>query len=122
MMNYQTLVTVSSVAMALLGLGWTLKGRLMLTRWRLVPNEVALLVGRRIGTVYLGLAVLLFALRRIAAPDAQAAVCAGAAGFTILLALVGLYEYFGKRVGPAMLVSVAVEALLAGGYVALLMR
>ncbi len=120
-MNYQTLVTVSSVAMALLGLGWTLKGRMMLSRWRLVPNEVALLVGRRIGTVYLGLAVLLFALRRIAAPDAQAAVCAGAAGFTILLALVGLYEYFGKRVGPAMLVSVTVEVLLAVGYVALLL-
>jgi hypothetical protein len=120
--EYKTLVTVSAVVLMFLGLGWTLQGSAMLKRWQLIPNDVALLVGRRIGTVYLGIAVLLFVLRTVASPEAQFATSQGGAALALLLAAIGLYEYFGKRVGPAMLVSVAAELLLAIGFLNLLMR
>ena len=122
MLDYKTLVTLSAAVLMLIGLGWLVKGEVMLKRWRLVPNDVGLLVGRRIGTVYLGTASLLLALRSITSSEAQSAVCAGSAAFAFLLALVGIYEYVRKRVGPAMLISVAIELALAIGYISLLLR
>ena len=65
MPDYKTLVTVSAAVLVLIGIGWLAKGELMLKRWRLVPNDVGLLVGRRIGTVYLGTASLLVSLRTV---------------------------------------------------------
>jgi hypothetical protein len=122
MVDYKTLVTVSAVVLTLLGLGWTLKGESMLKRWRLEPNAVALLVGRRIGTIYLGVSVLLLCLRSLSSPEAQLAVSTGGAAFALLLALIGIYEYVRGRVAPSILVSVAAELLLAIGFIALAMR
>ena len=119
-MDFKTLTTVSAVLLALLGSGWLFKGTMMMTRWRLEPNTAALLIGRRLGTVYLGLAVLIGAVRGIPAGDAQWALCLGAAAFLSLLALIGVYEFVNKRVGPAIWASILVEVLLAFGYLALM--
>lgn len=122
MPDYRVMVTLSAAGLVLMGLGWLIKGEFMLKRWRLVPNDVALLVGRRIGTVYLGTASLLMALRSVDSPEAQRAVCVGSATFALLVALVGIYEFVRQRVGPAMLISVMIEVALAMGFVALVLH
>ena len=53
-MSFHTLAIVTCIAALLLATGWLFAGRLRPKRWRIEPCVAALLVGRRIGAVYLG--------------------------------------------------------------------
>jgi hypothetical protein len=120
-MSFQTLSIVTCLAAVLLGTGWLFAGRLMLQRWRIEPNAGALLVGRRIGAVYLGVALLCFLVRSTTSAELITSVSLFAVLVNALLAGLGLYEYRARRAGPAILVSVAVELLLLLGFGALLL-
>jgi hypothetical protein len=119
--TFQTLSLVTSIAALLLGAGWLAAGRLMLQRWRIEPSVGALLVGRRIGVVYLGVALLFFLVRSIEASELITIVSTFAALANALLAGLGVYEYHARRVGPAILVSVAFELALVVGFGRLLL-
>jgi hypothetical protein len=115
-MNFTIVAIVTSVAALFLGAGWLFGGRLMLKRWRIEPSPASLLIGRRLGAVYLGMAMILY-LERYAPPsELRSITCIGMLVVLLLLAALGLFEFKLRRVGPAMLVSVAVEVLLAGGF------
>ena len=116
-MSFKTLATVTAAVTAVLGLGYLVDGGLMVGRWRIEPTVSVLLFCRRIGALYVGLAVMLFLARNTSASEARTALCAGAAVITTSLALLGVYELSAGRVGPGMLVSIAIEALLAFGYI-----
>jgi Kef-type K+ transport system membrane component KefB len=121
-MNFHALSIFTCLAALLLGAGWLLAGRLMLQRWRLEPSVGALLVGRRIGAVYLGVALLCFLVRSTTSAELITSVSLFAVLVNALLAGLGLYEYRARRVGPAILVSVVVELLLLLGFGTLLLR
>ena len=120
-MTFQTLSLVTSIAALLLGAGWFAAGRLMLQRWRIEPSVGALLVGRRIGVIYLGVALLFFLVRSIESPELITIVSTFAVLANALLAGLGLYEYRARRAGPAILVSVTFELLLVLGFGSLLL-
>ena len=120
-MAFQTLSLVTSIAALLLGAGWLTAGRLMLQRWRIEPSVGALLVGRRIGVVYLGVALLFFLVRSIESPEFSTIVSTFAVLANALLAGLGVYEYHARRAGPAILVSVAFELALVVGFGRLLL-
>lgn len=120
-MTFQTLSLVTSIAALLLGAGWLAAGRLMLKRWRIEPSVGALLVGRRIGVIYLGVALLFFLVRSIESPELITIVSTFAALANALLAGLGVYEYHARRAGPAILVSVAFELALVVGFGRLLL-
>lgn len=115
-MSFNILAIVTSVVGLLLGLGWLFAGHLLLRRWRIEANPVALLVGRRIGAVYVGLATIMFLARTAPPSEVRSSLCVGALIFCTLLALLGLFEFKRGRVGPGMLSSVVVELLLAAGF------
>ncbi len=115
-MTFHTLALVTSIAALLLGAGWLVAGRLMLQRWRIEPGVGALLVGRRIGVIYLGVALLFFLVRSIESPELITIVSTFAALANALLAGLGVYEYRARRAGPAILVSVAFELALVVGF------
>jgi hypothetical protein len=115
-MTFHTLALVTSIAALLLGAGWLAAGRLMLQRWRIEPSVGALLVGRRIGVIYLGVALLFFLVRSIESPELITIVSTFAALANALLAGLGVYEYRARRAGPAILVSVAFELALVVGF------
>ena len=69
------------------------------------------------GALYLGLSVMFFLARSAPVSVARTALSAGTAVGCSLLALLGIYELSASRVGPAILPSVVVEALLALGYI-----
>lgn len=121
-MSFHTLAIVTCLAALLLGTGWLFAGRLMLQRWRIEPSLGALLVGRRIGAVYLGVALLCFMVRTTTSAELITNVSLFAVLVNALLVGLGLYEYRGRRAGPAILVSVAVELLLLLGFGTLLPR
>ena len=120
-MTFHTLALVTSIAALLLGAGWLAAGRFMLQRWRIEPSVGALLVGRRIGVIYLGVALLFFLARSIESPELITIVSTFAALANALLAGLGVYEYRARRAGPAILVSVAFELALVVGFGRLLL-
>ena len=120
-MTFHTLALVTSIAALLLGAGWLAAGRFMLQRWRIEPSVGALLVGRRIGVIYLGVALLFFLVRSIESPELITIVSTFAALANAFLAGLGVYEYRARRAGPAILVSVAFELALVVGFGRLLL-
>ena len=115
-MTFHTLALVTSIAALLLGAGWLAASGLMLQRWRIEPSVGALLVGRRIGVIYLGVALLFFLVRSTESPELITIVSTFAAAANALLAGLGVYEYRARRAGPAILVSVAFELVLVLGF------
>ena len=120
-MTFHTLALVTCVAACVLGIGWLAAGQLMLKRWRVEPSDGALLVGRRIGVIYLGVALLFFLTRATESPELITIVSRFAVLANALLAVLGLYEYRARRAGPAILVSVTFELLLVLGFGSLLL-
>ena len=120
-MSFYALAIVTCIAALLLASGWLFAGNLMLKRWRIEPSVGALLVGRRIGAVYLGVALLCFLVKSTTSPELITSVSLFAALVNALLAGLGLYEYRARRAGPAILVSVAIELLLLLGFGGLLL-
>jgi hypothetical protein len=115
-MSFHALAIVTSIAALLLAIGWLFAGSLMLKRWGLESNDAALLLGRRIGAIYLGVALLCLLVRSSTSVELITSVSTFAAVANALLAGLGLYEYRARRAGPAILISVAVEALLLLGF------
>jgi hypothetical protein len=120
-MSFHTLSILTCIAALLLAAGWLFAGQLMLKRWRIDPSVGALLVGRRVGAIYLGVALLCFLVRSTTSVELITSVSLFAVLVNALLAGLGLYEYRARRAGPAILVSVAVELLLVLGFGALLL-
>lgn len=119
-MTFRTLAIVTALLGFALALGYLFVGNLVVGRWQIEPTESVLLLGRRMAALYLGLSVMMFLARSAPAGITRTALCAGAAVALSLLALLGIYELAGGRVGAGILASIAVEGLLALGYIALL--
>lgn len=115
-MTFEILALITTAAGTLLGLGFLLSGRFMLKQWGMDATDAALVVSRRIGAVYLGLALLFF-LGRSAEPSVlRSAVCAGLGVAIGLLACLGLFELKAGRVSKGIFVSTIVEVLLSASF------
>lgn len=116
-MSFKTLAVITAVVTFALAVGYLFAGALLVGRWGIEATESVLLLGRRMGALYLGLAVIFYLARSVPASAARTALCAGAAVTTSLLAVLGIYERSVGHAGPAILASVALELLLAVGYI-----
>jgi hypothetical protein len=115
-MSFYIVAIATSVAGLLLGIGWLFAGKLVLQRWRIEPNDIGLLVGRRLGAVYLGTSLMLFLARSAPPSDVRSALSVGMFVSLALLAGLGLFEFKARRAGSGIFVSVAVEIILALGF------
>ncbi len=112
-MSFVVTATLTGLAALLLAIGWLFAGHLMIRRWGREPNEIALVIGRRIGGVYLSIALLFAYVRTTTVPEMIFTFSAFGMVANLILAGLGLSEFFQRRVGRAMLVSVALEIFLA---------
>ena len=119
-MTFRTTAVITAIVTFVLGAGYLVAGQILVGRWQIEPTESVLLFGRRIGALYLGLAVIFFLVRSAAASVARSALCTGAAVTCSLLAILGVYEFTAGRAGAGILASVAIESLLALAYIRLL--
>jgi len=120
-MTFKTIANISAIVSFLLGAGYLLFGELVMGRWQIPITDSVLLVGRRIGALYLGLSVIFFLARSAPASVARIALCAGTAIALSVLALLGIYELSVGHVGKGILASIAIESLLAIAYVRILL-
>jgi len=115
-MNFTIAAVATSIAGLILGLGWLFAGGLWFKRLGLESSASGLVIGRRLGAVYLGIAMMLFLVRSAPASEFRSSVCMAMIFALGLLALLGLIEFHAKRAGPGILLSVTLEVLLAAGF------
>lgn len=120
-MSFKTLAVTTAIIAFLLGLGYLFFGSIIVGRWQIQPTESVLLLGRRLAALYIGLAVIFFLARSAPVSTARTSISIGAAVALSFLALLGIYELLLGHVGHGILASVAIEALLAIGYISILL-
>jgi len=116
-MSFRTIAVIAAIVTFILGVGYLFVGELVVGRWQIQPTDSVLLLGRRMGALYLGLSVITFLARSAPVSVARTAVCAGAVVVCSLLAILGIFEFSAGRAGSAILVSVLIEFLLALGFI-----
>jgi hypothetical protein len=120
-MSFRATATAAGLIALALGLGYLFAGHLVVGRWQLEPTEGVLLLGRRMGAVYLGLATMCLWARSAGPSPARSALCAGGALALGLLAALGTYEFLAGHAARGILVSAAVEFVLALGFARVLL-
>ncbi|KAJ3337315.1 hypothetical protein HDU93_001264 [Gonapodya sp. JEL0774] len=116
-MEFHVASLVMVCAGTALGLRFMLAGDGLLEEWDIKPTPGSLIISRRIGAIYLGLALTFFLGRGEPPSELRSAICLGTAAMSALLAGCGLYEYGARRVGPGIFRSVVAEAVLAVGFI-----
>ena len=115
-MTFKTMAYVTTVGGCLLGLRFIFAGASVLKEWGIEATDGPLVICRRIGALYLGLALMFFLGRTAAPSDLRSAVCLGVGGAIALLACLGLFEFWAGRVRSGIIVPAIVEAVLAAGF------
>jgi hypothetical protein len=116
-MTFRVMALVMTCAGCLLGLRFIFAGSSVLKEWGIEATAGSLVVSRRIGAIYLGLALMFFLGRAAAPSDLRSAACLVTGGAIALLACFGLFEFRAGRVRAGILGSVVGEAVLAAGFV-----
>ncbi len=116
-MTFQTIALIMTCAGAVLGLRFLFAGGSVLKEWSIEPTVGALILFRRIGVIYLGLALMFFLARAAAPSEVRSAVCLVTGGAIALVAGLGVYEFWARRAGSGIFRSVVAEAVLAAGFV-----
>ena len=116
-MSFRIMALVMTCAGLLLGLRFIFAAGSVLHEWGIEATTGSLIVSRRIGAIYLGLALMFFLGRSAGPSDLRAAVCLVTAGAIALLAALGLVEFLSRRVSAGIFRSVVGEAVLAAAFV-----
>ena len=116
-MTFQVIALVMTCAGCLLGVRFIFAGGSVLKEWGIEATAGSLILFRRIGAIYLGLAVMFFIGRAAAPSDLRSAVCLVTGGAIALLACLGLFEFLARRVGAGVFRSIVAEAVLAAGFI-----
>jgi hypothetical protein len=111
---------VTAIVTLVLGAGYLIAGEISVGRWQIEPTVSVLLLGRRIGALYLGLSIIFFLARSAPVSVARTALSAGTAVAVSLLSMLSIYEFAMGHAAAGILVSASIEALLAVGYVRVL--
>lgn len=115
-MTFRVMALIMTCAGCLLGLRFIFAGGSVLEEWGIEAAAGTLVVSRRIGALYLGLALMFF-LGRAAAPSSfRSAACLVTGGALALLACLGLFEFLARRASAGIFRSVVAEAVLAAAF------
>ena len=116
-MSFKVMAYVTTFAGSVLSLRFICFGSSVLKEWGIEATNGSLVMCRRIGALYLGLALMFFLGRNAVPSDLRSAVCLGIGGAIALLACLGFLEFSAGRVASGVIVPAIVEALLAAGFV-----
>lgn len=116
-MTFQILALVMTVACVVLAARFILFGAGVLREWGLESTTGALILFRRMGLMYLGLALMFFLGRTAGPSEIRSAVCLVMGGTALLLASLGLYELLARRVSAGILRSAIAEAVLGAAFI-----
>jgi hypothetical protein len=116
-LTFEILALVMTIACIVLGARFIFFGGSVLKEWGLESTTGALILFRRMGLMYLSLALMFFLGRTAGPSEIRSAVCLVMGGTAILLAGLGLYEFLARRVSAGILRSAIAEAVLGAAFV-----
>ena len=116
-MTFQIMALVMTCAGCLLGFRFMFAGSSVLKEWGVEATTGSLIMFRRIGAVYLALALMFFLARAAAPSDLRSTTCLVTGAAIALLSCLGLFEFLARRVGAGVFRSVVGEAALSAGFV-----
>ena len=116
-MTFEILALVMTAACIVLGVRFFLFGGGVLKEWGLEITPGALILFRRMGLMYVGLAVMFFLGRTAGPSDIRSAACLILGGTAILLAGLGLYEFLARRASAGIFRSAVAEAVLGAAFI-----
>ena len=90
-MTFEIIAWVMTVAGTVLGLRFIVAGASILKEWGIAATSGALVVCRRLGAVYLGLALTFFLGRGAAPSSSRDGLCLGIGGASAMLACLGVF-------------------------------
>lgn len=115
-MTFKIMALLMTFAGSVLGLRFIFAGASVLKEWGLEATDGSVVMGRRIGALYLGLALMFFVGRTAGPSDLRSAVCLGMGAATALLACLGFFERRVGRVSSGIIVPAIIEAVFAAGF------
>ncbi|MCD1633727.1 hypothetical protein K7H91_08080 [Martelella mediterranea] len=115
-MTFGILALVMTFACCALGIRFVFFGGSVLKEWGLESTAGALILFRRMGLMYLGLALMFFLGRTAAPSEIRSAVCLVIGGTALLLAGLGVFEFSARRAGAGIFRSVVAEAILGAAF------
>jgi hypothetical protein len=115
-MTFHMMALIMTAAGSILGARFLFAGGSVLKEWGMEVTTGGVTLARRMGALYLGLALMFFIGRGAEPSEFRSAVCLVMAGTTAALAGLGLYEYLSGRVKAGVFRSVVSEAVLAAAF------
>lgn len=115
-MTFQVLAMIMACAAGVLGVRFICAGGSVLKEWGFESTAGALVVCRRLGAIYLGLACMFFLGQSAGPSSLRSAVCLAMGGTVALLACLGLFEFLSGRAKGGIFASILAEAVLTAGF------
>jgi len=115
-MTFRIMAYVMAIGGCILGLRLIFLGGSVLREWGIEIADGPLIICRRLGVLYLALAAVFFLGRNAPASDLRSALCLGIGAASALLAGLGLFELYARRVTTGIVAPVIVELILAAGF------
>ncbi|TWB22081.1 hypothetical protein FBZ89_104330 [Nitrospirillum amazonense] len=115
-MTFQIMALVMAFGGCLLGLRFIFAGVSVLKEWGVEATAGSIILLRRMGAIYLALALVFFLGRAAAPSELRSAVCLIAGGAIALLSCLGLFDFLTRRVSAGIFRSVIAEAVLAAAF------
>jgi hypothetical protein len=116
-MTFKVVAFLMTFAGCLLGFRFTFAGASILKEWGIEVTDGSLVMCRRIGVLYFGLALMFFLGRNAPPSDLRSAVCLGIAGALALLGCLGIFEFRAGRVTSGVIVPIIIEIVFAAVFV-----
>lgn len=122
-LSFRTLATATALLCFVLALVWGLRPDLLLGMWGVTSSDATGLVARRSAALFLGIGIgigigIMFYRARHAPPsDTRRAMTSGFAIGCLVLAVLGVCEWFSGNAGPGIFLAVATETVLGLAFI-----
>jgi hypothetical protein len=111
-LSFYRLSVFSSLLFTVLSIILLFAPVMMLSAWGVELTDSVGLVSRRIAALYAGIAVMYFFARNAAHSATRSALIVGTITACLILALLGVYEFFAGHASGGILISVLIETVL----------
>ena len=116
-LSFRTLATATALLCFVLALVWGLRPDLLLGMWGVTSSDATGLVARRSAALFLGIGIMFYRARHAPPSDTRRAMTSGFAIGCLVLAVLGVCEWFSGNAGPGIFLAVATETVLGLAFV-----
>lgn len=116
-LSFRTLATATALLCFVLALVWGLRPDLQLGMWGVTSSDATGLVARRSAALFLAIGIMFYRARHAPPSDTRRAMTSGFAIGCLVLAVLGVCEWFSGNAGPGIFLAVATETVLGLAFI-----